>query len=126
VQDHLFAVGAELATPPGAKARSALPAVDAEWAAALERAIDRLEEELPPLRQFVLPGGSPLAAELHRARCICRRAERRVVALHHVSPVAPEVLVYLNRLSDFLFVGARAANRRSGVAETLWNPHPKE
>jgi cob(I)alamin adenosyltransferase len=121
-QDHLFAVGAELATPPGAKARSALPPVDAAWTAALERAIDRLEEELTPLTQFVLPGGAPLAAELHRARCICRRAERRVVALHHHAPVAPEVLAYLNRLSDFLFVAARAANHRAGVAETLWDP----
>jgi cob(I)alamin adenosyltransferase len=124
VQDQLFAVGAELATPPGAKARSALPPIDAAWTAALERAVDRFEEDLAPLRQFVLPGGAPLAAELHRARCICRRAERRVVALHHGSPVAAEVLAYLNRLSDFLFVAARVANHRAGVAETLWNPHP--
>jgi cob(I)alamin adenosyltransferase len=124
-QDHLFALGAELATPPGAKARAAVPAIDAAWAAALEQAIDRLEGELEPLRSFILPAGAPLAAELHLARAVCRRAERRVVALHRHERVAAEVLVYLNRLSDFLFVAARAANRRAGVPEAPWNPRPR-
>ena len=121
-QDHLFAIGAELATPPGAKAHSAVPAIETAWASALEAAIDRFETELPPLRQFVLPGGTPLAADLHLARAVCRRAERRVVALHRSAAVAPEVLTYLNRLSDFLFVAARLANHRAGAAEVPWHP----
>jgi len=122
-QDQLFTIGAALATPPSAvKARAILPAVDPSWIAALEAAIDRLEGELPPLRHFILPGGVSLAADLHLARAVCRRAERRVVSLHHHEPVEAEVLAYLNRLSDFLFVAARAANRRAGVQETIWEP----
>jgi cob(I)alamin adenosyltransferase len=126
IQDQLFTLGAALATPPAAaKARAALPPVEPAWIAALEAAIDRLDGELPPLRQFILPGGTPLAADLHLARAVCRRAERRVVSLHHHEPVEAEVLAYLNRLSDFLFVAARAANRRAGVQETLWEPGAK-
>jgi cob(I)alamin adenosyltransferase len=121
-QDHLFAIGAELATPEGAKARASLPPVDPAWAADLEAAMDRLDGELPPLRNFILPGGPPLAAALHVARAVSRRAERRVVALHHHAPVAPLVLAYLNRLSDFLFVAARAAARRAGAADVPWVP----
>jgi cob(I)alamin adenosyltransferase len=121
-QDRLFTVGAELATPPGAKARAALPPIDPRWAAELEEAIDRLEAELPPLREFVLPGGAPLGAALHVARAVCRRAERRVVALHRASPASPLVLAFLNRLSDFLFVAARAANHRAGVPDVPWKP----
>jgi cob(I)alamin adenosyltransferase len=123
VQAQLFTVGAALATPPAAaKARAALPPIEPSWITALEAGIDALEAELPPLRHFILPGGAPLAADLHLARAVCRRAERRVVALHHHEPVAAEVLAYLNRLSDFLFVAARAANRRAGVEETIWDP----
>ena len=123
VQDQLFTVGAELATAPGAKARASVPDVSPQWSAALEAAIDRFEDELPPLRHFVLPGGGALAADLHVARAACRRAERRVVALHRHEPVEPEVLVFLNRLSDFLFVAARVANHRARVPETVWDPH---
>jgi cob(I)alamin adenosyltransferase len=122
-QDQLFTVGASLATPPGAKAQAAVPPVDPAWTAALEGAIDRFETELPPLRHFILPGGSALAADLHHARAVCRRAERRVVALHREAPVAPELLAYLNRLSDFLFVAARVANHRAGAPEVVWDPH---
>ena len=122
IQDRLFTIGAELATPSGAKARSALPPIDSAWAAELEAAIDRWETELPPLRQFVLPGGPPLAGALHVARAVCRRAERRVVALHRHDPVSPLVLAYLNRLSDFLFVAARIATRRAGEGEIPWTP----
>ncbi|GEJ55383.1 cob(I)yrinic acid a,c-diamide adenosyltransferase [Anaeromyxobacter diazotrophicus] len=126
IQDQLFTLGAALATPPAAaKARAALPPLDPAWTAALEAAVDRLEGELAPLRHFVLPGGAPLAADLHVARAVCRRAERRVVALHHHEPVAAEVLAYLNRLSDFLFVAARAANRRAGVPEPIWDPRAR-
>ncbi len=122
VQDELFAVGADLATPVDARARGSLPGVRAAWAEALERAMDRWNLELPALTAFVLPAGTPAAAALHVARGTCRRAERRVVALSHVAPVDPAVVVYLNRLSDFLFEAARLANLRAGVAETPWHP----
>ena len=121
-QDRLFTVGAELATPPNARARQVLPAIEPAWTKELEDAIDRLDAGLPPLRQFVLPGGPPLASALHLARAACRRAERRVIALHRREPVSPLALTYLNRLSDFLFVAARAASHRAGVAEIPWNP----
>jgi cob(I)alamin adenosyltransferase len=122
VQEQLFTVGAELATPAGAKAHSAVPAVSPDWIAALEIAIDRFQAELPPLRQFILPGGSAAGADLHLARAVCRRAERRVVALHRREPVAADVLSLLNRLSDFLFVAARLANHRARVPEVVWDP----
>lgn len=122
IQDELFCVGAELATPHGAKARSAIPPVEAAWATALEEAIDRWDAVIPPLSGFILPGGSRLGAALHVARCACRRAERHVVALHRNAALDPVVLVYLNRLSDFLFAAARVANHRAGVAEPAWDP----
>ncbi len=122
VQERLFTMGAELATPPGARARAALPTFDPAWTARLEAAIDGLEAELPPLRNFVLPGGTPLAAWLHAARAVCRRAERRVVALHRHEPVAPALLTFLNRLSDLLFVAARIANHRARAQEAVWAP----
>ncbi len=122
VQDELFCVGAELATPHEAKARAVVPAIDARWTARLEAAIDAWEAELPPLRQFILPGGTRTAAALHLARCICRRAERHVVALPAAEAPSPETLAYLNRLSDFLFVAARVANHRAGRTETTWDP----
>jgi len=121
-QSALFAVGAELATPREARARGAVPPVDAAWAVELERTMDRWDAELPPLAAFVLPGGTPVAAALHVARAACRRAERRAVALARAAPIDPEVVVYLNRLSDCLFVAARLANRRAGVAEPTWSP----
>jgi cob(I)alamin adenosyltransferase len=119
IQDQLFVVGADLATP-GAAAN--IPRVGSEEIAFLERSIDALEEQLEPLKQFILPGGTPAAAQLHLARTICRRAERWVVALSREAPAPNEqVGVYLNRLSDCLFVLARAANARAGVADTPWN-----
>ncbi len=117
VQELLFVVGADLMAVEDAPN---IPRVAAGDAAPLEQAIDRLEAELPPLTQFILPGGTPAAAHLHLARTICRRAERAVVALSHSEPVNPHVLVYLNRLSDFLFVLARAANLRAGAADVPW------
>jgi cob(I)alamin adenosyltransferase len=122
IQDELFCVGAELATPHGAKARSAIPPVEARWVERLEAAIDAWEAELPALHQFVLPGGTRTAAALHLARCVCRRAERRVVVLAAEAELAPVTLAYLNRLSDFLFVAARLANHRAGRSEAGWDP----
>jgi len=121
-QDALFTVGAELATPHEARAHGSIPAVDEAWAGELERAMDRWDAELLPLTAFILPGGAPVAAALHVARAVCRRAERRVVSLRRDAEVDPAVVVYLNRLSDFLFVAARLANHRAGVAETPWSP----
>ena len=119
IQKELFAIGARLADPSHRIAARVTKAdvVDTQIAR-LETTIDRLEGELPPLRRFILPGGSVAGSLLHLARTICRRAERRVVSLSE--PVDPVIVVYLNRLSDLLFVMARAANHRSGVAETEW------
>ena len=122
VQNDLFDVGADLCLPqpadeaPGAKLR-----VRAEQATRLEAAIDRLNESLAPLTSFVLPGGRPAAAWCHLARTVCRRAERDVVALAHREPVNPQVIVYLNRLSDLLFVLARVYNNQGGD-DVLWQP----
>ncbi|MDI3316349.1 MAG: cob(I)yrinic acid a,c-diamide adenosyltransferase [Bacillota bacterium] len=126
VQGELFVLGARLAAPAGgARAGSAarvagLPTLPAQWVEVLEREIDRLEETLPPLDHFILPGGGPAGAWLHLARTICRRAERAVIRLGEEEPVEPEIRRYLNRLSDYLFVAARAVNHRQGRAEIAW------
>jgi cob(I)alamin adenosyltransferase len=120
VQHELFVVGAQLATPEPEK--KGVPMISAAHVAAAEQDIDRLEERLPPLQEFILPGGTAVAAQIHLARGICRRAERRVVSFAHSSPesVTPELLAYLNRLGDLLFVLARAANQYAGRSETVW------
>lgn len=121
VQKDLFAIGARLADPTHrVVARRAKAAVTPAQVRRLEKAIDARERELPPLRSFVLPGGRPLAAQLHLARTVVRRAERQVVALSHDAEVEPGILVYLNRLSDLLFVLARHANHRAGLKEERW------
>ena len=120
LQSRLFALGAELAAADPA-AVGTLERIGDGDVAGLERSIDRLDAELPPLRAFVLPAGSALAAQLHLARTVCRRAERRLVELHQREPVAPAVMRYLNRLADLLFVMARWCNRRAGVPEHEWH-----
>ena len=118
LQRDLHAVGAVLADPGHQVApRVAKAALTDDDARRVEEAIDRYEAELPPLRRFILSGGTPGGAALHLARTVCRRAERRVVALE-----APDesVLVYMNRLSDLLFVLARVVNHRAGIAEAEW------
>jgi cob(I)alamin adenosyltransferase len=120
LQKDLFALGARLADPSARIApRVDKVTIDGATVQRLEQAIDRLEETLPPLRRFILPGGSPAGALLHLARTVCRRAERRVIALG-ADVVDPILIVYLNRLSDLLFVVARAVNHRSGIPETEW------
>lgn len=122
-QADLFELGAELATPPdrlGDKLAQKLHRADAAQVEGLEAIIDRYEAQLAPLHTFILPGGAPTAATLHLARTVTRRAERRVVALARDEPVNPEVIRYLNRLSDLLFVLARTANRLSGVQDVPW------
>jgi cob(I)alamin adenosyltransferase len=120
IQKELFAIGARLADPRSRIAervtKAAIQHADIER---LERLIDALESEVPPLRRFILPGGSTSGALLHQARTVCRRVERRVVALGTDS-VDPLVVIYLNRLSDLLFVMARAANHRAGLPEVEW------
>ena len=121
IQKDLFAIGAQLADPTrevAAKREKAV--VTAAHVRQLERAIDARERRLPPLRSFVLPGGTPAAALLHQARTVCRRAERSVVTLAREADVDPRILVYLNRLSDLLFVLARFENHRTRLDEDRW------
>ena len=121
LQMQLFDAGAELATTdPGMLAK--LTRLGADQVARLEREIDRLEADLEPLTNFILPGGSGLAASLHHARTVCRRAERRVTALAAKETVSSELVRWLNRLADLLFVMARWANARSGVPDRTWTP----
>ncbi len=118
VQHRLFDLGAELATPPGTDPPSTVGAEDVTW---LEQAIDRVEAELPKLKQFILPGGTAAAAGLHLARTVCRRAERATVALCQAEPeTALRLVEYLNRLSDLLFVLARWANHLAGQGDVTW------
>ena len=119
LQAELFMLGAELADP---QRRGKGPYLTEEHGTRLERLIDQAQDELPALKQFVLPGGTPAGAALHAARAVCRRAERGVVALARQEEVRPAVLVYLNRLGDLLFVLARQANQREGVADEKWEP----
>lgn len=122
VQNDLFAIGAHLATPVTSedRPRPSLPALPDDRIAEFEQWMDEASAQLAPLRSFILPGGTPAAALLHHARTVCRRAERRVVALAASDDVTPGIIVYLNRLSDFLFVAARFANARAGVTDTPW------
>ena len=120
LQTQLFQVGAELATVDAAMLAKLARVGDAEIAA-LEREIDRLEADLSTLTRFVLPGGTPLAAALHHARTVCRRAERRVTALATSESVAPAIVRWLNRLADLLFVMARWANTRAGLPDRTWD-----
>ncbi len=122
IQRDLFAIGGHLATPdPGRVARALEKAELADdRVAEFERSMDEADAELPPLRAFVLPAGSPKAAALHLARTVCRRAERSVVHLGHTDEVPPLFVTYLNRLSDLLFTLARVANRRQGQGDVTW------
>lgn len=121
IQRDLFAIGAQLADPDarvtGQRDKAAVAASRIEE---LERAIDAAEQDLPALKAFILPGGSRLGATLHVARTVCRRAERALVALSALTAVDARLIVYVNRLSDLLFVLARRENQRAGRAEDLW------
>ncbi len=122
IQQDLFALGGQLATPAPEKVEAALAkaALSDGRVAEFERAIDAADAELPPLRAFVLPAGTEKAATLHLARTICRRAERSVVTLAREATLPPLFVIYLNRLSDYLFVLARLANHRAGRADVTW------
>ena len=122
IQRDLFAIGALLATPDREKMKRHLEKANVGDArvAELERAIDQGDAELEPLTSFIVPGGTPKAAALHVARTVCRRAERRVIAIMTDEEIPAIVVVYLNRLSDLLFTLARVANRRAGAGEVTW------
>ena len=117
IQRDLFTIGAELATPNTEKLTKA---VGASEVGALEDVIDKHEAKLKTLKHFILPGGTPKAAAFHVARTVCRRAERSVVALSHQHAVNPSIVHYLNRLSDLLFVLARAVNAQAGEPDIPW------
>ena len=119
VQNELFNIGADLATLDS-HAKSNTLRVSADFVGTLEKDIDRLENQLPPLMNFILPGGSVAGSTLHLARTVCRRSERCVVSLADSESINPVILPYLNRLSDFLFVLARLVNHRLGQPEPLW------
>jgi len=121
VQVELFTLGAELACVPGKEAKLSMRLLEDADAEKLERAIDKGEEGLPPLTNFVLPGGTQGAAALHVSRTVCRRAEREVLALED-APARGTIVVYLNRLSDLLFVLARRENALAKVADIPWKP----
>jgi cob(I)alamin adenosyltransferase len=121
IQNELFHLGSDLCIPEEDKKRTPVPRIEERHVLALETLMDRLSKELSPLENFILPGGSPAAAALHVARTICRRAERRVLSLSRQEPIGAQVVPYLNRLSDALFVMARYENKRSGSADTLWD-----
>ncbi|MEL6182768.1 MAG: cob(I)yrinic acid a,c-diamide adenosyltransferase, partial [Myxococcota bacterium] len=123
LQHDLFVVGADMATPLRPEGdKPHVQRVEPNAAEALETIIDRCDNDLEALRNFILPGGSMQAAQLHLARTVCRRAERLSVALSQSEPINEHALVYLNRLSDLLFVLGRWANVRSGEPEVIWNP----
>jgi cob(I)alamin adenosyltransferase len=122
IQDRLFTIGSHLATDPSQEVHKRLPDLHAADVDLLETEMDLMNESLPPLREFVLPGGHPSVSFGHVARCVCRRAERLAVQLREESPVEDLVVMYLNRLSDYLFVLSRAMASDLGVGEVTWKP----
>jgi len=120
IQVDLFVIGADLASAPDAQQRN-IPRISRERIMAMEKTIDRFEIELAPLKAFILPGGGVTGSLLHNARTVARRAERRIVKLSRAEPINEQVIPYMNRLSDLLFVMARVANRRENKAETEWH-----
>lgn len=121
IQNEMFDLGADLATPFGAEFEQNALRIIARQVARLEEEIDAMNASLEPLKSFILPGGSMAVALLHQARCIVRRAERAAVALHETAPVNADALAYLNRLSDHLFVAARYLAASEG-GDVLWQP----
>jgi cob(I)alamin adenosyltransferase len=119
IQDQLFDLGADLATPRSSTTKT-IKRIETKDAQSLEKTIDSLQSSLKPLRSFVLPGGSPVAARIHFARTVCRRSERVVVRLSRNEDIGDAIIIYLNRLSDLLFVLARYANHVAGVQEIKW------
>lgn len=124
IQSRLFTVGSNLASDPAKEMIT--PDLLEDDVRLIEESIDKMQESLPPLKHFIMPGGSPSVSAAHLARTVCRRAERRCVSLSHSSGVEPVIILYLNRLSDFFFVLARWLGAREGVAEVKWLPRSKK
>ncbi|GAB3010065.1 cob(I)yrinic acid a,c-diamide adenosyltransferase [Niabella terrae] len=122
IQQLLFVIGAVLATSPGKPVKMQLPEIRESDCSHLEQVIDQIEAVLTPMKFFILPGGHPAVSTLHIARCVCRRAERTCVRLAEQSEVAPLILKYLNRLSDYLFVLTRFTAQLLQVEEIPWKP----
>ncbi len=122
LQNTLFDLGADLATPAADEPEFHVPRIEARHVRALERLIDELTEAVGPLENFILPGGAPGAAALHIARTVCRRAERRILTLGREEDIGDQIVPFINRLSDALFVMSRFENLKAGVAEPLWEP----
>lgn len=121
IQDRLFTLGSMLATEPG-NTKVKIPLIKEEDIAILEKAIDKMEEGLEPMKHFILPGGHPTVSFCHIARTVCRRAERLTVALNSIEPIDPLIIKYLNRLSDYLFVLSRFLSKKLNAKETPWIP----
>ena len=119
IQENLFVIGSALATEPG-NTKVKIPALKPEAITQLESAMDEMDKKLPPMKNFILPGGHASVSFCHIARCVCRRAERKVVMLADHEPVEERVIVYLNRLSDYLFVLARKMSAEIGAKEIPW------
>ncbi|GMQ79167.1 MAG: cob(I)yrinic acid a,c-diamide adenosyltransferase [Anaerolineae bacterium] len=124
IQGELFHLGTVLAYPDIEDRKDPLPRIKKQHIDQLEGSIDEMSEIVGPLRKFILPGGSSGASALHVARAACRRAERAIVSLNLIEPVDVKIIIYINRLSDALFLMARFENLKKGVAETLWEPTP--
>lgn len=122
IQNDLMTIGAQLANDTG---ELPIPKIDENNVEALEKSIDRITDELPPLKNFVIPGGHPQVSNTHLARCVCRRAERYITELKEVTEVDSEIIFYINRLSDYFFTLARKFAQDLGVAEIKWEPTRK-
>jgi cob(I)alamin adenosyltransferase len=120
IQQMLFVLGADLATPNNQKVTFKIPRITSEDGVTLENLIDSFEQDLPELKRFILPGGSEASARLHLARTVARRAERILVSLSREEAIGPDDIIFVNRLSDLLFVLARTANAEAGVADVEW------
>ena len=121
IQNELFHLGSDLCVREEDKEKMPVPTIEAKHVEMLEDEIDFLQKDLEPLTNFILPGGAPGAAQLHVARTVCRRAERRLVTLLHEEPIGKHAITYLNRLSDLLFVMCRIENKDKGVADVTWD-----
>lgn len=120
VQNDLFVIGSHLATVPGKNLN--LPSLPAAQIQVMETWMDEWDEALPPLKNFILPGGHPTVSKAHMARCVCRRSERRVISLGHREEISPLIVMYLNRLSDFFFMLGRKLAQDLQIKEIIWEP----
>ncbi len=121
IQNELFVIGSHLATEPG-KSFNYIPDVSKEIINQLEKGIDSMNEDLPEMKNFILPGGNKLVSFIHIARCVCRRAERSIISLSEKENIKSEIVIFINRLSDYLFVLARWASSELNVKEVIWEP----